>query len=191
MMANPTPLPPDENVGPVLLILSAVLIAFATVTAGLRIYVRTHNRNLGWDDYTMVIALAFGITRYGCEIGQHKHGNGRHRVYIAPADYVKLNMYGWLAQIFLFASICVLKISICLLILRIKDTRWLRNLLYGVMAGLVLTNGGVIVILLAECSPVEAYWTGVGWCWESKVRIYSIYLTIGKDNTTLFAKSRR
>ncbi|KAK3941959.1 hypothetical protein QBC46DRAFT_428825 [Diplogelasinospora grovesii] len=60
-----------------------------------------------------------------------------------------------------------------------SNDRWLRNLLYGAMAGLVVTNGGVIVILLAECSPVEAYWRGNGVCWDSRVRIYSIYFTIG------------
>jgi hypothetical protein len=58
----------------------------------------------------------------------------------------------------------------------------LRWSAWAVMAGLVITNFGCIVILLAECDPVEAYWTGSGKCWDARVRIYAIYLTIGMSH---------
>ncbi|KAH7268551.1 hypothetical protein B0J15DRAFT_389987 [Fusarium solani] len=151
----PDPLPPDENVGPILLGVSK------------------------WDDYTMIIVTFLGIARYATQVAQISIGNGRHRWYIPKENYIRNNMLGWVAQILLFASICLLKVSILLLLLRIKNSRGLRWSAWAVMAGLVITNFGCIVILLAECDPVEAYWTGSGKCWDARVRIYAIYLTIG------------
>ena len=174
-------LPPDENVGPALLVLSGILIALVVITTCLRLYVRVRNRILGWDDFTITLVCILAVIRLGTEVAQSKHGNGRHRAYVPQDDYVLSNMYGWYGQLLLFAGVCLLKVSICLLILRLKNDPWLRNLLYGVMAGLGITNGGVIIILLAECSPVEAYWKGNGVCWDTRIRIYSIYLTIGKS----------
>ncbi|KAH7153543.1 hypothetical protein EDB81DRAFT_932142 [Dactylonectria macrodidyma] len=175
----PDPLPPDRNVGPVLLGVSSTLIAFVIITTCLRIWVRFSMRNLGWDDYSIVVVTGLGIARYAVQVAQVKIGNGRHRWYISKENYINNNMLGWVAQILLFSSICLLKVSILLLLLRIKDAKWTRYTSWAIMAGLVLTNFGAVVILLAECDPVDAYWTGVGTCWDARIRIYWIYMTIG------------
>lgn len=177
----PNPLPPDENVNPILLGVSGVLIFFVIFTTSIRLYVRFALRHLGWDDYLMGIVASLGVVRYGVQCAQGNSGNGRHRWYISTEEYVNNSMLGWFAQILLFASICLLKCSIMLLLLRIKDSSRLKYFLWSVMAGLVITNFGVIIILLAECDPVDAYWTGNGVCWDAKIRIYSIYLTICKS----------
>lgn len=130
----------------------------------------------------MIIVTFLGIARYATQVAQISIGNGRHRWYIPKENYIRNNMLGWVAQILLFASICLLKVSILLLLLRIKNSRGLRWSAWAVMAGLVITNFGCIVILLAECDPVEAYWTGSGKCWDARVRIYAIYLTIGMSH---------
>ncbi|KAF6798147.1 integral membrane protein [Colletotrichum sojae] len=169
---------PDENVNPILLGISGVLLFFVIFTTALRLYVRFALRHSGWDDYTMAVTAGLGIIRYGVQWAQGASGNGRHRWFISHEEYIHNNMLGWFGQILLFASICLLKCSIMLLLLRIKDSSRLKYGLWAVMGGLVVTNFGVIIILLAECDPVEAYWTGVGQCWNAKVRIYAIYLTI-------------
>jgi hypothetical protein len=175
----PNPLPPDENVGPVLLGVSGVCLALVVITTGVRIWVRLGLRSLGWDDFTIVVASLLGIARFGVQAAQVKIGNGRHRWYIDAADYMNNNKLGWFAQILLFASICLLKISILLLLLRLKDSQNVKYSAWAIMAGLFFTNFGCIVILLAECTPTSAYWTGVGECWDPRIRIYSIYATIG------------
>ncbi|ENH72209.1 hypothetical protein FOC1_g10006584 [Fusarium oxysporum f. sp. cubense race 1] len=121
----PNPLPPDQNVGPILLGISGTCLALVIITTSVRIWVRSALRSSGWDDYTIIIVTLLGIARFGVQVG----------------------------QILLFASICLLKISILLLLLRIKDSRRVR--------------------------PVSAYWTGVGECWNPRIRIYYIYATIG------------
>jgi hypothetical protein len=86
-----------------------------------------------------------------------------------------------MTQIFLFTNIGLLKCSICLLILRIKDEMILRRCLYAMMVGLVLTNLEPVIILLAQCNPIEKSWKTIpnGRCWPTKVRIYSIYVQVG------------
>ncbi|CVK85279.1 uncharacterized protein FPRN_06844 [Fusarium proliferatum] len=148
----PNPLPPDQNVGPILLGISGTCLALVIITTSVRIWVRTALRSSGWDDYTIVLVTLLGVARFGVQVGQVSIGNGRHRWFIEPEDYVQNNKLGWVAQILLFASICLLKISILLLLLRIKDSRRVR--------------------------PISAYWTGVGECWNPRIRIYYIYATI-------------
>ncbi|KAG5788414.1 hypothetical protein H9Q69_012524 [Fusarium xylarioides] len=116
----PNPLPPDQNVGPILLGISGTCLALVIITTSVRIWVRTALRSSGWDDYTIAIVTLLGITRFSVQVGQVSIGNGRHRWYLEPEDYVQNNKLG----------------------------------------------------------PVSAYWTGVGECWNPKVRIYYIYATI-------------
>ena len=176
----PNPLPPDENAGPALLAISSILIAFILITTSLRLFVRFSNGILGADDYTIAVVAVLCVMRFAVQVVQvNKFGNGRHRWYLAEDDYINNNMLGWYAQILLFATMCLLKVSICLLLLRIKNDRPLKVFLSILVTGLFITNFGCIVILLAQCKPISVYWTGGGGvCWDTRVRIYSIYFTI-------------
>ncbi|KAK1676372.1 integral membrane protein [Colletotrichum godetiae] len=170
--------PPNEDAGPVSFSLALVLTIFLVITTSLRLWVRAANRKLGWDDLTIALAGATAIIRFAFVVLQWKHGNGRHRVYLSDRDYMMINMYGWWGQMLLFISVAFLKVSICLLILRIKDTKMLKSLLYAVMAGVLITNFGVVIILLAECQPI-GFWRGKSAvCWPTHIRIYFIYATI-------------
>ncbi|KAF5534570.1 integral membrane protein [Fusarium napiforme] len=154
----PNPLPPDQNVGPILLGISGTCLALVIITTSVRIWVRTALRSSGWDDYTIVIVTLLGIARYGVQVGQVSIGNGRHRWYIEPEDYVQNNKLGWVAQILLFASICLLKISILLLLLRIKDSRRVRATGFGIARA---TSLGVVTSDLSWVYAITAIWSNL------------------------------
>ena len=177
----PNPLPPDENVGPTLLAVSGVLVGLILLTTFLRIHVRFSTGALGIDDYSILLVTFLCVVRFAIRVVQvNQFGNGRHRWYLSASDYMNNNMLGWYTQVLLFATMCLLKISICLLLLRIKKDKSLKIFLYIIIAGLFITNFGCIVILLAQCRPISTYWTGAGGvCWDTRVRIYAIYFTIG------------
>ncbi|KAK4985505.1 hypothetical protein LTR66_006018 [Elasticomyces elasticus] len=179
-MAQPMPVPPNETKGPTLLLLSCILTSFSIVTTILRCWVRRVRYTLGWDDYTIALTTTLAVARTIVQIVGVRAGNGRHRAYLSVPAYQYVNFLGWLTQLILFPTIGLLKTSICLLILRIKSTKHLRWFLSGIILGLFLTNGLCFLVLLAECSPVKAYWVpGSGHCWNPKIRIYSIYLQVG------------
>ncbi|KAK1709752.1 uncharacterized protein BDZ83DRAFT_591781 [Colletotrichum acutatum] len=171
-------LPPNEDVGPISFSLALALTIFLVITTGLRLWARSANRKLGWDDLTIALAGATAIIRFAFVVLQWKRGNGRHRVYLSDHDYMIINMYGWWGQMLLFISVAFLKVSICLLILRIKDSKVLKCLLHVIMAGVLITNFGVVIILIAECQPI-GFWRGKSAvCWPTHIRIYFIYATI-------------
>ncbi|KAF5568782.1 integral membrane protein [Fusarium phyllophilum] len=66
----PNPLPPDQNVGPILLGISGTCLALVIITTSVRIWVRTALRSSGWDDYTIAIVTLLGIARFGVQVGQ-------------------------------------------------------------------------------------------------------------------------
>lgn len=125
--------------------------------------------------------MLLAVARTIVQIVSVKNGNGRHRWYLTQHQYEYVNFLTWVTQLFLFSNIALLKCSICLLILRIKNETKLRWCLIVMMAGLILTNFECILVLLAECDPVKKYWqpSAPGKCWPTKVRIYSIYLQVG------------
>ncbi|KAF4632430.1 hypothetical protein G7Y89_g5695 [Cudoniella acicularis] len=175
----PNPLPPDVDKGPLFLILTCILTVLSFTATFLRCWVRRAHRQLGWDDYLMVPTTLFTLVRTGIQIASVFHGNGRHVWYLSDEDTIWVVMAGWYTQLILFPSICLLKMSIALLLLRIKDTPRTKVAMWIMMAGLIATNLLPVIILLAECSPVQAYWNlSTGKCWNPKIRIYSIYLQV-------------
>ena len=168
---------PISYPGMVLLVISVVLTILSVTTTALRFSVRFKLRKLGWDDHTLIAASLLSIGRTIIQLNGIPRGNGHHRTDLALQDYQYINFLTWLTQLFLFPILCLLKTSICLLALRIKDTKALKICLWIMIVGLILTNGLPEIILLAECDPVDAYWKSQSdRCWAPQVRIYSIYL---------------
>lgn len=182
-------LPPQNDAGPILLGVSSILMVFALISTFSRIYLRISNKIMGWDDATIIVAVLLSIARLGFQIEQAKYGDGKHWVHNSASNYTMINKYGWNAQLLLFSAVAFLKVSICLLILRIKDTRALRIVVFTIMAGVLFTNFGCVIILLAECHPI-GFWRGASaTCWPRKIRIYSIYGTIGTSTLLTFQNS--
>jgi hypothetical protein len=167
----------NDDAGPTLLAISIFVLVLVLTTTALRITVRANRRALGGDDYTIAAASLLTIGRVTCQIISVQHGNGRHREFLSIEDYQYVNFLTWLTQLFLFPILCLLKISVCLLVLRIKSTKRLRYCLWALIVLLILTTLLPDIVLLAECDPVSAYWTSQhDKCWTPNVRIYSIYL---------------
>ncbi|KAK5129459.1 hypothetical protein LTR08_003252 [Meristemomyces frigidus] len=166
----------DDNAGPALLVIAIVMVVLCVLSTSLRCWIRYTRKFLGPDDYTIAAATLLAIGRVTIQCISVPYGNGRHRQFLDEADYRQINFLTWLTQLFLFPLLCLLKLSVCLLVLRIKNTKALRYSLWTVMAGLLLATLLPEVVLLAECNPVSAYWNSQPErCWNPKVRIYSIY----------------
>jgi hypothetical protein len=61
----PNPLPPDESLGGVLLVLTCVLTTFTIVTTGLRLWARYKRRALGWVRQSHLQLLELVLTSKG------------------------------------------------------------------------------------------------------------------------------
>ncbi|KAI4146672.1 MAG: hypothetical protein LQ340_005850 [Diploschistes diacapsis] len=154
-------LPPDSDAGPGILVEVYILLIMAFVLVGLRCYVRLGVRsNWGWDDSMIIIALIFWLIGAILVQLEVNLGSGRHLVYVldpeqAVLGILKLNTFFQMDNV-----LCTLftKISISIYIVRIKNEKWLRRMLWVLMVLMFLATLICIIGLSISCIPLEALW---------------------------------
>ncbi|CAO2654585.1 Nn.00g113180.m01.CDS01 [Neocucurbitaria sp. VM-36] len=169
-----------DDKGPTIVSMSVVFTTIAFVTTCLRLWVRKGRRALGLDDYTITAAMCLTIVEAGLTIQAVTHGKGKRGIYLSRSDREYINMYSWYAQHVLFAAMALVKISVCLLVMRIKNSKAMKWLTGVVIAVLCTSALECSIVLLAQCRPISAHWRPTpGACWPAEVRIYSIYVQAG------------
>ena len=170
----------DVDRGTTLIVLAAVLTFFSTTTCIIRIFIRAIKHQLGWDDFTITLATLLLLIQLVFTGLEYHAGDGHHVFYLKASQKVEVVKWNYVTEFLLFFIICLTKISICLFILRIKNTGWLKRCLYALMAGLVVTTLVCEVILFAQCQPIHAWWDrSAGKCWNLAIYNGSIWAQIG------------
>lgn len=185
--------PPDGDVtrGTPFIILVAVFGSISSITTALRLGVRIANRQQGWDDLTIAIAMILVLVQVVFNGLQYHAGIGRHAYYLSPIDAMDTLKWSFAAMTLFFAIVCLTKISICLFILRIKKTGRLKWILYTLMAGLVITTAAPEIILFAQCRPIRSFWDrSIGNCWNETIYISVVWAQAGRiaTSTCLYMK---
>lgn len=85
-------------------------------------------------------------------------GLGRHSYYLQPSQRRIFAALGWTDWIQTFITLMFTKISICLFLLRIVDSRKVRIAMYSLIGCLVLFTTIFVCLFLAICRPLKAYW---------------------------------
>lgn len=99
---------------------------------------------------------------------------------LSENQFQEILKWTWFSEIAMFTILPLTKISIGFFILRFNDSGWLKWFLYGLMTGLVLTYGACIIVLLAQCRPIRAYWNrSAGACWNIKIYNDVIWIQAG------------
>lgn len=164
-----------------MLALVSVLTSLSIICTATRVGVRKVKHKLGLDDLFIGLAVVFAIIQSSFNILEVNRGFGRHKDSLSKDQLQEILKWTWLSEFFLFLVLPLTKISICFFILRIKNRGWLKWFLYGLMTGLVLTHGLCIIILLAQCRPVRAYWNrSAGTCWKVSIYNDAIWVQVGK-----------
>ena len=88
-------------------------------------------------------------------------GLGRHGYYLQYDQKRHFLAVGWGDWIQTFITLALMKISICLFLLRIVDARKLRLMLWAFIGFTVLFTLAFIALFLAICRPIRAYWTTI------------------------------
>jgi hypothetical protein len=178
-----------DDKGRPLAIVSVVFCVVAFITTALRLWVRQARYRLGRDDYTIAMAMILTIVETGLNVKAVTLGKGKRSVYLSKHNIELINMYGWYAQHVLFAAMALVKMSVCFLILRIRDSRKLKWFIWFVIAVLVASSIELSIVLLVQCKPIAAYWRPkAGHCWDPAVRIYSVYVQAGKFSMAALAR---
>ena len=168
----------DQSQGWALLSVCWAFVLTATITTIMRTWVRARlTRNLGWDDYTIIAALVCTVWR------DHRYttltrspqittlmgaalitteiitgGLGRHSYYLTASQKRIFASVGWADWIQTFITLALMKISICLFLLRLVDGKRYVYALYGLMAFMVLFTSVCVFLFIGVCRPLKAYW---------------------------------
>ncbi len=171
---NPTG---DQDKGWALVAVCWAFVICAFTTTVLRIWIRSRlTRNLGWDDWVMVFAmvclalhsshetLATDIIQFTTIIGAGfvtagvVNGLGRHEYYLTPSQRRVSRVLGWADWIQTFITLALVKISICLFLLRIVESRNIKRGMYALIGFTTLFTAICVFLFLGVCRPIKAYW---------------------------------
>ncbi|KAH7150606.1 hypothetical protein DER46DRAFT_464259, partial [Fusarium sp. MPI-SDFR-AT-0072] len=138
------------------LIPSSILLALALLTSITRLYTRCRPKCLlRWDDYTLVFALLLLIVWYAIVATLYSYGRGVVG-YAQPASIV--GPLGATCGVLWFWSMNMVRISMCLMILPLKDSRRWKYPLWSLIAVQIGMIISATSINLAYCRPLSAAW---------------------------------
>ncbi|KAL8901479.1 MAG: hypothetical protein Q9207_005177 [Kuettlingeria erythrocarpa] len=163
-----------------LIIVAIVFTVLAMITTTIRLTVRSLKHQFGWDDLAISLASVLDILKLVFGGLQYREGYGRHAYYLSTQQERNSLKWNYVTQYLIFLIVCLTKVGICLFVLRIKNTGWVKWCLYTLMAGLVLTTAPCIIILSAQCRPIRALWDrDAGSCWRFDIYNGAIWAQVG------------
>ncbi|GES59683.1 putative integral membrane protein [Aspergillus terreus] len=165
-----------------IIIVTAAVLALSTLAVSLRCYTRLYIvRAFGWDDKTMLTAIALNIAFCICTFVGATYGIGQKNAwFLERPNNLHIALFSWwLGQIFYILTCVVAKTSIALTLLRITVVRTHAIILY------IATTFNIIVGLLFffftifQCKPIDFFWhrmTEHGSCLDPDILIGIAYL---------------
>ncbi|KAH7335080.1 hypothetical protein BKA66DRAFT_584714 [Pyrenochaeta sp. MPI-SDFR-AT-0127] len=128
------------------------------------------HRKLAWDDYTVSIAAVFSLVAYGLQVVACTHGMGRHYYYVSVEDRSIALLCMFVNSYFWFCGIACMRISVGLLLLRLKDS-WSRSwawTIWTIIVIQVISTVASVILQLLVCRPIRLQWEVVpdGVCWS-------------------------
>lgn len=99
------------------------------------------------------------VTDFGVEVSLTRAGYGRHVYYLDIAQLVRAGKLLFISELLANLTICVVKVSVALFLLRIGGLRgWLKASFYATIVFLVSSTSAFVVILFVQCRPIAGNW---------------------------------
>ncbi|KAL2835487.1 hypothetical protein BJY01DRAFT_252611 [Aspergillus pseudoustus] len=161
----------------------AAVMAIATVFVCLRFWARTANKNvLAYDDWSLLVSLAFAYGTGICCILGGRYGIGKH-IWVVEPDDVITSMRIIFAYVILYATtVPMVKLSVLLLYRRIFRLTWALYFCAFLSIGyMIAVTAGISL----ACVPTSYFWTqwvdplNGGHC---RINLYLFYLWNGVAN---------
>jgi hypothetical protein len=165
---------------------TTILLGLALLTYGLRMYSRmVPYWNLKWDDHTMTCAVAFTVVNWAVNLDIQVITQGRNPTSLVMAE--RLLKLGYVSRHLWLWSVTFIKVSVALMMLRIKQTRRWQIGISMLVATLLVMGFVQLIGLLIQCRPLNKNWnlTGPGKCWSTTIQDNGTYISSGTPNTVV------
>ncbi|KAG2025781.1 hypothetical protein GB937_002503 [Aspergillus fischeri] len=156
--------------------LSIAFTTLATVFTFIRIYTRTFLvKQMGADDWAIIVALAFSWAFFGLFIGEVKYLMGEHYEKIPPDILVKQMKCFWATIPLYQASLLTTKASILLQYKRVFSTPRMRFACWCLIGFLATYGSWTFISAWVTCVPVSKFWheEQPGYCLDKKALWFS------------------
>lgn len=151
--------PADENRQRSILIICILDTTLAIIVVALRMVTRLGlARKLGWDDWTILCAVAGHIVGLGLVVAELHYGFGRHRIYVSEWQYMEFLKFSYGEWVQTFQTLMFTKLSICFLLLRIPVKNYFLRPLQGAVVVLIVTNIVLTCLWIFQCNPIRGAW---------------------------------
>ncbi|KAK1753628.1 hypothetical protein QBC47DRAFT_415403 [Echria macrotheca] len=155
----PLPSNPADDAGSRILAATMTVAVAAFITYITRMYTRfVVVRSAGLDDCFMTLAMALSISGEGVVWGSVVNGAGKHLGDIPLQDLgmgLKLN---FVSQAVFLITICVVKLSVGAMLLRIASEHWYKRIIIALMCFMVMWTTMCVMTLLLQCKDIRALW---------------------------------
>ncbi|KAE8351516.1 integral membrane family protein [Aspergillus coremiiformis] len=149
---------PDENQGPRILAGTTIPTMFALLTVMARMYVRMFViRNVGLDDYTMVLTMALSLTGWAIIIPEVIYGAGRHTVYVQDTATKAMHLNFATQGIYMW-SIGLVKVSIGLFLLRFAPRKGYKIFIWAVIVLMLIYTTFCFLTFIFQCKDIRHAW---------------------------------
>lgn len=176
----------NDTILPLVIGTTSTLWSISLITYVLRIYTRCRPYpNLGWDDFAISLAMAMATANWGCNLGVQFATGGRHIRYITMSQLETAGQLGFIAMVLWVWALTALKVSVALMLLRIKQTPSWKKGVWCLIIFLIFVGIGSTLAQLLQCLPVSANWdvylrmSGSN-CWTPEKQENVTYLVSGR-----------
>ncbi|KAH7336017.1 hypothetical protein BKA66DRAFT_479925 [Pyrenochaeta sp. MPI-SDFR-AT-0127] len=165
-MAGETPLDGNVTTATKHYIICGTLFTIAVAVYIMRMYTRL--RNLGWDDYTITLAVVICTVELALQIAAYSQGLGRYQYYVSAEDQVDIFRYIFAMCLVGIWTAPLVRISISCMLLRLKTSpawQWVLKTIIGIQ---IASAGASNICQVVQCRPVRAMWDVVpgAKCWS-------------------------
>ena len=176
------------NWGPAILGLTIAFLVVVLIFLFLRIATRVWIVHQFWyDDAAIIMAVVralktllaltlLNIKQLGTTIGagldfvEVSYGFGKHQQFLTSHHLQEFNKYTYGEWIQTFATLMWTKVSICLFLMRLPNSKALLLPLQYAVAFLLFSNTILTVIWIMQCQPIHAAWDNRGICMSREAK---------------------
>ncbi|KAK4691992.1 hypothetical protein P7C71_g5127, partial [Lecanoromycetidae sp. Uapishka_2] len=149
----------DVNLGPGIIGTLVATSSTCIIVVALRFWVRGRLiKALGWDDWTILLALLGTVIGSALGFVEIHDGFGRPEYYLTSHQMREFRKYTYGEWLQTFATLMFTKISICLLLMRIPTAKALIRPLQAAVVVLAVSNVVITVLWIVQCQPLDGAW---------------------------------
>ncbi|KAK1997312.1 hypothetical protein LX36DRAFT_636396 [Colletotrichum falcatum] len=141
--------------------LLATTVTFAVLTSvvmGMRIYIRAKRKRLGADDWVMLAGYTIYLFQSASVVYGSLTGLGTRDADMTRATRIEGAKTLLIWQALYAASLCFIKSSICITLMRITDEKTYMYILRGLVAMSFVLSGAGLIVIFNQCHPLDRYW---------------------------------